>query len=665
MSRQLLMKDFEIDVEDEEDEDDEFLGEDRLQDGLGLTRNDDAPFDFAAAQRRRQQLQAELFTDYDDNDNDNDNDDDIVPAAASPRPQSEPYDTFPLSTALNRDNDNEDDHMQTLDRGKSVGRGIDQALDNFEYFAHKYGVGSATTSRPRSSGSRGSARRPQPADEVERDEAEIDDEREGDEGNDSVLLTGVDIETLMQTKREELQQLHSVSHVVDENKSLSDRFRAELEGYLDTLGGKVDAEGRPLVSLPRNFEAVVNAMTRDDLHDQTSSTNDYDDANGDYDNNLNSEKNSRSDNNNDTDNNNASGFEDRHRAHRHQPWYEYLLSDAADNAMDNEYAGRYHSLLDTATKSQESKLKKGLAEILLLDRQLFQLTKQVTALDDETGFQSKHSKAQHKNKRNNRSKLDYDETTGLSARSSGSREKGNTIKNNGFEVEDHDGNGDDAVSVTSESASRTGSRAGSVRDKTFLTTRHQQQPHSNYNSSNNTPRSARLAPKQRPRDRSALDSGPALPASHLAVSQPAAVLDEEDEEVEQAGREKSRITPYNLTAMQKLRMRELVELDDADFERDVDYVAADVVERDHALTVALAAFGHADRLQADLPISRESVELDRKLDFLTLQVIASLSCLSLPLISSHSLLSVCLSVCCTLTMAMVLTMVVGREKNER
>lgn len=124
---------------------------------------------------------------------------------------------------------------------------------------------------------------------------------------------------------------------IEQGKSLSERFREELESYLTELEAKVSADGESLVSKPDNFDAIVNSMTREDLLDKTS----------------------------------IGG----------QPtWYDSMIQDHVSKKLDRDFHGRYHHVF---SDSRDQKIRKGMAEILMLDRQLYQITKKAQQMANE------------------------------------------------------------------------------------------------------------------------------------------------------------------------------------------------------------------------------------------------------------------------------------------
>jgi hypothetical protein len=136
---------------------------------------------------------------------------------------------------------------------------------------------------------------------------------------------------------EDIEEIKEISAEIERNQSLSERFRQELENYLTELDKKTTADGEALISKPPEFETIVNAMTREDLESK-----------------------------------NVKG-----RA----PWYDYLIQDHVNKKMDRDFQGRYHSLFESTSEEQ---IRRGMAEILMLDRKLWMLSKRAVMLNEET-----------------------------------------------------------------------------------------------------------------------------------------------------------------------------------------------------------------------------------------------------------------------------------------
>ena len=102
-----------------------------------------------------------------------------------------------------------------------------------------------------------------------------------------------------------------------------EEMRKELSSYL--LECRLDSEGKPLVHVPPNFQQVVEAMNRDDLFSVEE-----------------------------------------------KPWSKYLLQSSLSSdklfAGDIESSSRYKDVINE--DEPDRKIKKGLAEIHMLDRQL-------------------------------------------------------------------------------------------------------------------------------------------------------------------------------------------------------------------------------------------------------------------------------------------------------
>jgi hypothetical protein len=106
-----------------------------------------------------------------------------------------------------------------------------------------------------------------------------------------------------------------------------DSLRKELSNYLESLPTKIDSEGNTLVSVPSNFDAIADAMSREDLVSNSEA-----------------------------------------------PWSKYLLASKFEEDLDREYGGRYKNF-DDKKEVEDVKLMKGLAEMQMLDNQLRALSK--------------------------------------------------------------------------------------------------------------------------------------------------------------------------------------------------------------------------------------------------------------------------------------------------
>ena len=125
-------------------------------------------------------------------------------------------------------------------------------------------------------------------------------------------------------------------HSSEANQRRSKAVREELEAYIDRTSEMKGSDGSTLIRIPSNFETIVNSMNRDDLSAETS---------------------------------------------EEKPWSQYLLLDGLNAEDDKEYNGRYaRSFRDTP----DVKIKRGLAQIQLLDRQLHEITR-ATHAENETG----------------------------------------------------------------------------------------------------------------------------------------------------------------------------------------------------------------------------------------------------------------------------------------
>jgi len=135
-----------------------------------------------------------------------------------------------------------------------------------------------------------------------------------------------------------------------------DLMRKELQSYLEQLDKKKGSDGELLVKVPSNFNLIVSSMNREDLYD---------------------------DDNQDTKSR-VGNYNDDSRS-----WSRYLLLDGlmSDEVASNDFDGRYKNLFSNSDTPVE-KIKKGLAQIQMLDRQLSEATRK-----SNTFLQQKQSDA--------------------------------------------------------------------------------------------------------------------------------------------------------------------------------------------------------------------------------------------------------------------------------
>jgi hypothetical protein len=145
---------------------------------------------------------------------------------------------------------------------------------------------------------------------------------------DTSHLDVLDVVSLQSSKESQQQQLLQ-----------NELMREELHAYLEQLNDKKGSDGELLVKVPSNFSLIVSSMNREDLHD---------------------------DDNQDSENRRV---DDR-------SWSRHLLLDGlmSDEVVGNEYDGRYRHLFSSSDTPVE-KIKIGLAQIQLLDRQLSEVTR--------------------------------------------------------------------------------------------------------------------------------------------------------------------------------------------------------------------------------------------------------------------------------------------------
>jgi hypothetical protein len=126
-----------------------------------------------------------------------------------------------------------------------------------------------------------------------------------------------------------------------ENQQESEAIRKELNAYIDDLTQKKDSQGSTLIKVPSNFGAIVDSMTREDVLGDTG-------GNGGV-----------------------------------APWSQYLLLDGLNAEGDSDFNGRYtHVFRDTP----DTKIRRGLAQIEMLDRQLKEAAKRSSHEQDEKNF---------------------------------------------------------------------------------------------------------------------------------------------------------------------------------------------------------------------------------------------------------------------------------------
>jgi hypothetical protein len=378
-------------------------------------------------------------------------------------------------------------------------------------------------------------------------------------------------------------KLSSTNQVIATNMSLSDRFRKELEGYLDDLDKKVTDDGEKLIKKPRNFDSIVNAMSRDDLFDdQTEET-------------IGKEKQESNTKRSETigpgkkqigkppkamktiEKQEYSTLKNQKETNK-KSWYKYLLQDYINDNYNKEFDGRYSTLLvgtgEEDQQQQESKggnsggggekgeerkkktfeerkkeeaIKKGLAEIFMLDRELFLISKK----EGELSLQVDTSPRP------------------------GSTETGTT-------------------SELGTPYSMLGSRGSNQPDPTFLT-----KNRSSFAAT--TPKTGRESiasisaskKQQREKEGKERDNEEGIAAT---------MEEESNSEEEEGGRGKVNRHPYpKLTEEQNKRIDELLLLDDdLEFEKKFAYFSKEEKEANKQLDSELEAYGRLSRLSEDL-----------------------------------------------------------------
>lgn len=114
------------------------------------------------------------------------------------------------------------------------------------------------------------------------------------------------------------------SYLLEKQQERS-KLQEELSEYLEYISEKKDSEGKPLVSIPANFNLIADSMNRDDI-----------------------------------------------RPGDKAPWCQYLFQESFDNILKQEFEGRYDQYL---RETPDLRISKGLAQIQLFDRQLQDLNR--------------------------------------------------------------------------------------------------------------------------------------------------------------------------------------------------------------------------------------------------------------------------------------------------
>lgn len=114
------------------------------------------------------------------------------------------------------------------------------------------------------------------------------------------------------------------SYLLEKQQERS-KLQDELSEYLEYISERKDSEGKPLVSIPANFNMIADSMNRDDI-----------------------------------------------RPGEKAPWCQYLFQESFDNILKQEFEGRYDQYL---RETPDVRISKGLAQIQLFDRQLQDLNR--------------------------------------------------------------------------------------------------------------------------------------------------------------------------------------------------------------------------------------------------------------------------------------------------
>jgi hypothetical protein len=156
---------------------------------------------------------------------------------------------------------------------------------------------------------------------------------------------GQDYESENELGIEDMEEAEYASRLAllsaQENQQESEAIRKELNAYIDDLTQKKDSHGSTLIKVPSNFGAIVDSMTREDVLGDIG----------------------------------GSGGA--------APWSQYLLLDGLNAEGDSDFNGRYtHVFRDTP----DTKIRRGLAQIEMLDRQLKEAAKRSSHEQDEKNF---------------------------------------------------------------------------------------------------------------------------------------------------------------------------------------------------------------------------------------------------------------------------------------
>jgi hypothetical protein len=156
---------------------------------------------------------------------------------------------------------------------------------------------------------------------------------------------GQDYESENELGIEDMEEAEYASRLAllsaQENQQESEAIRKELNAYIDDLTQKKDSHGSTLIKVPSNFGAIVDSMTREDVLGDIG-------GNGGA-----------------------------------APWSQYLLLDGLNAEGDSDFNGRYtHVFRDTP----DTKIRRGLAQIEMLDRQLKEAAKRSSHEQDEKSF---------------------------------------------------------------------------------------------------------------------------------------------------------------------------------------------------------------------------------------------------------------------------------------
>jgi len=405
---------------------------------------------------------------------------------------------------------------------------------------------------------------------------------------------------------------------VNENTSLTKLYREELEDYLDKVNSKMDSDGNALITVPKNFNDIVNAMTREDLLESENVEN----ANISFGEDEKIEDKGEKDPNSSSRRTSNSKLATAYGGMMKANWYKYLLEDSMNHAMNQEYEGRYSDILLSKPNSRnksnskavvdEEQIKKGMAEIFYLDRELWKLNKQIKIINSRP----------------------------ISSSSTGERD-GNLEGEEGQETvaaeekEEEEHNEEEKPSPRSQSVPNT------PKDTTFVTKRYDsgfgERTIDSSREASHTPRQSKPPVSARSQLSVPSTARTVKSAKVEAKDNYEVGFDEfsDEDEVERDGNSpKAPLRAFKkLTAEQESKLEEILARPE-EFYADKDtvlthYYDATLLEQNHHLDESLAQYAHLDRLALDRDTDelKALLEAQKKKDYLAQQVSILFSCI--------------------------------------